>query len=116
VADFIDTPKKTGFLDSGALFATAYDRATNYDATAVAQQDETPDMVKARINTEASQTYQNYIATAIDAKEDPAVVADKINDGEKTLFGKYSADDVYIEDSVLAKSPGYSAAENLSCS
>ncbi len=113
MADFIDTPKKTGFLDSGALFAEAYDRATNYDATAVAQQDETPDMVKARINTEASQTYQKTIATAIDAKEDPVLVADKINDGEKTLFGKYSADDVYIEDSVLAKSPGYSAAENL---
>ena len=113
MADFIDKPKKTGFLDSGALFATAYDRTTNYDSTAVAQQDETPNMVKARINTEASQTYQTHIATAIDAKEDPATVAAKINDGEKKLFGKYSADDVYIEDSVLAKSPGYSAAENL---
>ena len=113
MVDFIDKPKKTGFIDSGALFAEAYDRATNYDATAVAQQDETPDLVKARINTEASQTYQTQISAAIDAKEDPAVVADKINDGEKKLFGKYSADDVYIEDSVLAKSPGYSAAENL---
>jgi hypothetical protein len=113
VADFIDKPKKTGFIDSGALFAEAYDRATNYDAIAVAQQDETPAMVKTRINTEASQTYLKTIATAIDAKEDPAVVADKINDGEKKLLGKYSADDVYIEDSVLAKSPGYSAAENL---
>lgn len=113
MADFLDKPKTTAFLDSGTVAAPVYDRGASYDAPAVAQEGEAPDATKARINSEASQTYQTSIASAIDAKQDPATVAAKINDGEKTLFGKYSADDVYIEDSVLAKSPGYTAAENL---
>lgn len=113
MADFLDKPKTTAFLDSGTVAAPVYDRGASYDAPAVAQDGEAPEVTKARINSEASQTYQTSIASAIDAKQDPATVAAKINDGEKTLFGKYSADDVYIEDSVLAKSPGYTAAENL---
>ena len=113
MADFLDKPKTTAFLDSGTVAAPVYDRGASYDAPAVAQDGEAPEVTKARINSEASQTYQTSIASAIDAKQDPATVAAKINDGEKTLFGKYSSDDVYIEDSVLAKSPGYTAAENL---
>ena len=111
MADFIDQSISTTFLDEGATYSPVYDRPENYDAVAVANQDEGPDDTKSRINAEASQTYQTSIASAIDAKEDPVAVADKITNGERKLFGVYSSDEVYIEDSVIATSPGYRSEE-----
>jgi hypothetical protein len=113
VADFIDQGISTTFLDEGATYSPVYDRPENYDAVAVANQDEGPDDTKSRIARDANQTYQTDVTTAIDNKDDPVAVADKITNGERKLFGVYSSDEVYIEDSVIATSPGYKAADLL---
>jgi hypothetical protein len=113
VADFIDQSISTTFLDEGATYSPVYDRPENYDAVAVANQDEGPDDTKSRIARDANQTYQTDVTTAIDNKDDPVAVADKITNGERKLFGVYSSDEVYIEDSVIATSPGYKAADLL---
>jgi hypothetical protein len=113
VADFIDQSISTTFLDEGATYSPVYDRPENYDAVAVANQDEGPDDTKSRIARDANQTYQTDVTTAIDSKDDPVAVADKITNGERKLFGVYSSDEVYIEDSVIATSPGYKAADLL---
>ena len=113
MADFIDQGISTTFLDEGATYSPVYDRPENYDAVAVANQDEGPDDTKSRIARDANQTYQTDVTTAIDNKDDPVAVADKITNGERKLFGVYSSDEVYIEDSVIATSPGYKAADLL---
>jgi hypothetical protein len=113
VADFIDQGISTTFLDEGATYSPVYDRPENYDAVAVANQDEGLDDTKSRIARDANQTYQTDVTTAIDNKDDPVAVADKITNGERKLFGVYSSDEVYIEDSVIATSPGYKAADLL---
>ena len=113
MADFIDQSISTTFLDEGATYSPVYDRPENYDAVAVANQDEGPDDTKSRIARDANQTYQTDVTTAIDNKDDPVAVADKITNGERKLFGVYSSDEVYIEDSVIATSPGYKAADLL---
>jgi hypothetical protein len=113
VADFIDQGISTTFLDEGATYSPVYDRPENYDAVAVANQDEGPDDTKSRIARDANQTYQTDVTTAIDNKDDPVAVADKITNGERKLFNVYSSDEVYIEDSVIATSPGYKAADLL---
>ena len=83
MADFIDQSISTTFLDEGATYSPVYDRPENYDAVAVANQDEGPDDTKSRIARDANQTYQTDVTTAIDNKDDPVAVADKITNGER---------------------------------
>lgn len=112
---FIDSPqeKKGGFIDAQDVYSPEYTRPNNLDETAILNTDETPEEASNRINKQASTTFTETAQAAINNKEDPTATSEIISDGEEKLFGIYSKDDLYIEDDVLSRSAGYTAAESL---
>ena len=112
MAVYLDTAGVRKFLDEGATIFEPVTRPDSLDKDALSANIEDVEALKSRIKDKAASTFQEDLSNQIDSKEDPAVVAANLADGEEKLFGIYNTDDIYVEDSVIGSNPGYKAADH----
>jgi hypothetical protein len=112
MVNFLDTDRKKPFLDDATEDLTQALRPATLDKDALSAGIENVEVLKTRIKDKASAAYTTNLSNQINSKEDPSVVAASMADGEEKLFGIYSADDIYVEDSVIGSNPGYKAADH----
>ena len=111
---FIDKQEdlKPGFIDQDVMYEEAFVRPTNLDTEAILNDNETFEQAKLRIKNQASQSFKSETTSLISNQENLGTTTSTIVEEEAKLFGIYKAEDLYVEDDQLSKSPQYKAAES----
>ena len=112
--NFLDEQVKVnpGFLDDSIIYDDPYLRSTNLDDVAILNDNETIEEAKVRIKNQASDSFKMSANSIVNNKTETGAAVSTIGDEEEKLFGLYKADDLYIEDDQLSKSPQYKALES----